>query len=184
MAWFLNGEEFSIGAHTHMYVFFSPTTPIGTASVVEQGMDWWFRYTYVGAPRELARSPETSLLLEEGVIAALKANRPDKAELIDAAAATVRAHGERMRFLLKFKETKAYVAETAFTISEREPAKVRTLRTEKSTGAMFDSPPILAIDARVHVNESLGIPFSEYAPCSERPPISKIVKWQGVVSPA
>lgn len=189
LAWFLNSENFSIGAHTHMYVFFSRSTPIGKTSVSIEGGDWWFKYTHVGAPRELTRTPETVRLLEEGVVAALKANRPDQAGLIDEAVAQVRTHGGGLRFLLKVKELRVFRFEAAVTIGDWkvEPTRLHVLRTDKQTGALADGPPFVVIgaeDARAHLAQALKTPPQDYQAVSARPPTSKLIKWMGVVDAA
>jgi hypothetical protein len=185
LAWYLNSEDFSIGAPTHLYVSFSPSTPLGKATIGSAGMQWWSKFAYVGVPRELTQSPETERLLEDGIVLALLAARPDKQALIESAAATVREHGRSLRFLLKVKETKAYCAEVSFTIGEfrKWPTQVHVLRLDKSSGAMTDAPPINVImpeEARAHVAEALKTPLQEYQRVAARPLTTKLVKFLGL----
>ncbi len=184
LAWYLNGEGFSIGAHTHMYVFFSPSTPVGEAKPTDYGGDWWQRYTHVAAPRQLTKTPGTDEKLRAGIVEALKANRPDQEGLIESAAATVMKHGANLRFLMQQKLTKSYKSEVTFSIGSwgREPTYVQVFRTDCSSNALMASPRIDTLSAEEafsHKAMALAIPVMEYAPIAAKPPISKQVKQNG-----
>ena len=45
IAWFLNGEGFSLGAYPQLYLLLTPTLVAGTVEVTDYGGDWWQRYT-------------------------------------------------------------------------------------------------------------------------------------------
>src|ERR1700734_3722569 len=53
IAWYLNGEEYSLGLHTASYICLTPSLPTNAIEVTNEGGDWWQRNTYVGIPKEL-----------------------------------------------------------------------------------------------------------------------------------
>jgi hypothetical protein len=51
VAWFLNGEGFSLGSFPALYVLFTPSLEIGSVQVTDDHGDWWHRYVHVGVEK-------------------------------------------------------------------------------------------------------------------------------------
>src|SRR5262245_46674294 len=83
IAWFLNGEGFSLGAYPQLYLLLTPTLDVGAIEVTDCGGEWWQRYTHVGVPCDFSSRADTAELVRQGTVAALKAIRPDLISLIE-----------------------------------------------------------------------------------------------------
>lgn len=142
MAWFLNGEGFSLGAYPALYLYFTPSLPPGTAQVTDYGGDWWQRYTHVGVTQSFPATDDADEVVMAGTVQALLAIRPDQAELIRNAEHLVRAHGEKLRFLLKRHETKKRTVEVSFSIAPwPQPSHLHVSVEDKISGAYSEAAP-------------------------------------------
>jgi hypothetical protein len=142
LAWFLNGENFSLGAYPSLYIFFTPTLEPGAVHITDYGGDWWQRYTHVGVSHDFPNL-EGSERVITGTIAALKAIRPDLETTIAGAEQTVRTHGDRLRFLLKSRQTKHFKIDISFNIAVwPQPSSLFVSLTDLSSGAFLEAPPI------------------------------------------
>jgi hypothetical protein len=143
IAWFLNGEGFSLGAYPALYLFFTPSLEPGTVQVTEYGGDWWQRYTHVGVSSDFPNVPDAQELVTRGTASALVTIRPDQSELIRHAEALVCKHGMQLRFLLKRHETKRKAVEISFNIAAwPNPSHMFISSTDKMTGAYAEAEPI------------------------------------------
>ncbi len=77
-----------------------------------------------------------------GIMACLKALKPEDSALIDRAAAIVSAGGSDCRFLLKVRESARQIVEISTTIgAPPEPSRLYVSVTDKATGAYREAPP-------------------------------------------
>lgn len=144
LAWFLNGEGFSLGAYPALYLLFTPSLEPGTIQVTDYGGDWWQRYTHVGVPPDFPNVDDAQECVMSGTVAALLAIRPDQSDLIRNADQLVRQRGEELRFLLKRKETKRQIVEVSFSIGvwPSYPSQLFVSRTDTLTGTYSEAEPI------------------------------------------
>jgi hypothetical protein len=143
LAWFLNGEGFSLGAYPSLYIFFTPTLKPGAVEVTDYGGDWWQRYTHVGVSQDFPNTPESSELVTARTVAALKAIRPDLKTAIESAEQTVRTQGNDLRFLLKSRQAKHFKIDISFNIAIwPEPSNLFVSLTDLSSGAFLETSPI------------------------------------------
>ncbi|GJL93502.1 hypothetical protein [Hyphococcus sp.] len=143
IAWWLNGEDISLGSYTALYIFFSPSIAEGAIHVSDYGGDWWQRYTHVGVPRTFPKVFDAKEIATSGTIAALKAIRPDKSELIENAVQTIVDNGEGTRFLIKLKERKDYRIEIAISIGVwPESSYFHVSLIDQATGEFLDAPAV------------------------------------------
>lgn len=144
LAWWLNGEGFSIGHTPALYVYYSSDLPAGTVEAKPPRFtpdDWWFREVTVGVPPGVPG--ETAVeAAERGLVTVLKALKPEDAAMIDRAADIVTTAGDDCRFLLKVKETARQIIEVSTTIAVfREPSLFYVAVTDKATGAYREAAP-------------------------------------------
>lgn len=143
MAWFLNGEGFSAGAYTALYLYFTPALPLGTTQVTDYGGDWWQRYTHVGVPPDFPNVPDASEVLMRGTVEALLAIRPDQSDLIRSAEKIIRANGAEMRFLLKRHQTKKRTVEVSFSIAVwPQPSHLHVSVIDGASGGYSEAAPV------------------------------------------
>jgi hypothetical protein len=143
LAWFLNGEGFSLGAYPELYIFFTTSIEPGAIKVTDYGGDWWQRYTHVGVTPDFPDDPESGKQIKYGTSAALTAIRPEKAELILDAAKIVDLYGADLRFLLKTRSTKRFKTEISFNIAAwPEPSSLFVSLTDLSNGEFLEATPI------------------------------------------
>jgi hypothetical protein len=143
LAWFLNGEEVSLGAYSALYILLTPSLAPGAVEITDYGGDWWQRYTHVGVPHDFPNTRDTSTIVMDGTVAAVKAIRPDLAAAIEEAAQIVRMHGDGLRFLLKSRQTKQFVLDISFNIAVwPQPSFLFVSITDRSSGAFFEALPI------------------------------------------
>jgi len=141
LAWYLNGEGFSLGAYHSSYVLFTSTLAPGIVQITDEGGDWWQRYTYVGVPKDFPNADAFELVVS-GTVAALKAIRPDLAATIQHAEQLAISHGDNLRFLVKTHQTKRFVVDISFNISVwPEPSFLFVSLTDRQTGAFLEAPP-------------------------------------------
>jgi len=144
LTWWLNGEGFSIGHTPALYIYYSTDLPAGTIKAEAPRYtpdDWWFRQVKVGVPKGF---PGENALQDaaDGLIAVLKALKPEDAAMIDRAAEIVTANGADCRFLLKVKDTAKQVIEISTTIGVfRQPSLLFVAMTDKATGTYREAPP-------------------------------------------
>lgn len=144
LAFWLNSEGFGIGHDPALYIHFDPETPAG--EIVAQPPkftpdDWWFRQVAIGVPDDFP-GPDAASRVPQGVVACLKALKPDDTDLIDHAAQIVSEHGSACRFLLKVKETAKELTEVSTTIGTwPEPSLLYVGLTDKATGTYREAPP-------------------------------------------
>jgi hypothetical protein len=141
LAWYLNGEGFSLGAYHSLYIFFTPTLASGAIQITDEGGDWWQRYTHVGVPQDFPNA-NTRELVVSGTLAALKAIRPDLTAAVQHAEQLAVAHGDDLRFLVKTHQTKRYVVEISFNISVwPEPSLLFVSLTDRQSDTFLEAPP-------------------------------------------
>ena len=142
LAWYLNGEGFSLGAYHSLYILFTSTLAPGAIQITDEGGDWWQRYTYVGVPEGFPNADAFELVVS-GSVAALKAIRPDLAAMVQHAQQLTVLHGDNLRFLVKTRQTKRFVVDISFNISVwPEPSLLLVSLTDRQSGAFLEAPPI------------------------------------------
>lgn len=143
LAYVLNGEGFSLGAYPALYVLFTPSLAPGEVQVTNFGGDWWQRYTDIGVPQEFCDGKNTFEIVTAGIVAALKKIRPDLEDLVDHAVATIRAHGDALRLLVRVREAKKFVVEVSFALlASPKPSLLYVSLTDRSTGEYLEAPPV------------------------------------------
>lgn len=143
MAWFLNGEGFSAGAYTALYLYFTPELPLGTTRVTDYGGDWWQRYTHVGVPPDFPNVPDASEVVIRGTVEALLTIRPDQSDSIKNAEKIVRASGAETRFLLKRHQTKKRTVEVSFSIAAwPQPSHLHVSVIDGASGSYSEADPV------------------------------------------
>jgi len=143
IAYVLNGEAFSLGAYPALYVLFTPSLEPGEVRVTDFGGDWWQRYTDVGVAHSFLDDPDAHKIITNGIVAALKAVRPDLEKVIDESATMVRNYGDELRLLVRVRETKHHVVEVSFGLSPHpKPSQLFVSLTDRSTGEYFEAAPV------------------------------------------
>ncbi|MBP2157477.1 MULTISPECIES: hypothetical protein [Asticcacaulis] len=141
LAWWLNGEGVSIGAHTALYVWFADDISVGRVDPTDRWCDWWFRYAKIGVNASFP-GIDAGTQIEEGIVAGLKAAAPALAETFDRGARTVKAHGDKLRFLLKERETKRYKMEVSCTLAAGPTNSLLYVSLQdKASGLYYEAPP-------------------------------------------
>lgn len=142
IAWFLNGEGFSLGAYPALYLYFTPSLPPGATQVTDYGLDWWQRYTYVGVTSSFLALDDADEVVIAGAVQALLTIRPDQSELICNAEHLVRTHGENLRFLLMRHETEKRAVEVSFSIAAwPQPSHLHVSVEDKVSGTYSEAAP-------------------------------------------
>jgi len=183
IAWFLNGEGFSLGAFPALYVLFTPSLEPGLVRVTDAGGEWWHRYAHVGVTADFLNRPYALDVVTRGIVDALLALRPDQADPIRRADMIVREQGDRQRFLLKCRDMAKLLVEISFNISTwPKPSHLFIAQIDKATGVYREADPI----ALGHYTEGFdlvsGIRLEDAANLKEthsRPAMSKLVKRRG-----
>jgi hypothetical protein len=143
IALFLNGEGFSLGAFPALYVFFTPALEPGEVRASDHHGDWWHRYVDVGVAAGFPDVPDTLDVVKRGIVDALLEMRREEADTIRRADTAARDHGERLRFLLKRRETKKLVIEISFNVCVWPgPSYLFIAHTDKLTGTYREADPI------------------------------------------
>lgn len=143
IAWFLNGEGFSLGAYPALYLFFTPTISSGAIQITDYGGDWWHRFTNVGVRPEFPNQLDASGLITHGTVAALKTIRPDLTTMIEHAERMVTDHRENLRFLVKSRQTKQFTVDVSFNIAcWPQPSHMFLSLTNRSDGTFLEAPPM------------------------------------------
>lgn len=144
LTWWLNGEGFGIGHTPALYVYYTSDLPVGEVEADAPRYtpdDWWFRKVRVGVPQGF---PGDSIVnaAEDGLVAVLKALKPENADMIDRAREIVSSTGDECRFLLKVKDSAKQIVEISTTIGVfREPSLFYVGMTDKATGFYREAPP-------------------------------------------
>jgi len=143
MAWFLNSLSFSLGPFPALYVSFTPSLEPGRVQVTNDQGEWWHRYIHVGVTVDFPNVPDTLEVVMIGIVEALLAIRPDQADTIRRADAIVREQRDRLRFLLKRRETKKLIVEISFNIEAwPKPSYLFISHSDIATGAYSEADPI------------------------------------------
>lgn len=157
LAWWLNGEGVSIGAHTALYVWFADDIPVGRVDPTDRWCDWWFRYAKIGVDASFP-GIDAGTQIEEGIVAGLKAAAPTLAETFDRGARTVKAHGDKLRFLLKERETKRYKMEVSCTLAAWPTNSLLYVSLQdKASGIYYEAPPAEAQTIYVDTSYFAGL---------------------------
>lgn len=175
IAFFLNGEGFSLGSFPALYVQFNPSMEPGSVRVTNEGGDWWQRYVHVGVAKDFLNNSDVFNTLANGIVDALSAVRPDQKGLIRRAAETVREHGADQRFLLKRSETAKLIVEISFNIATwPQPSQLFIAHIEKAN-------PIVLGHYAEGFSLAAGIRLMDATNLTERhrPALSKLVKPRG-----
>lgn len=197
MAMFLNGEGFSLGAHTALYLYLDPSLAPGTVQVTNEGGDWWQRYTHVAVPAHLLELPNVTETVMDATVAALQAIRSDLVAVVKEADRVVREQGKVLRFLMRTQETKRYIIERSFSIGVweramppqliKDPSRLFTSLTDRITGEFLDGPAqpmpfdhygAFMFNKLMRVSDIEATLDSFVA--RQRPPMSKLVKPRGL----
>lgn len=183
IAWLLNSEGFSLGAFPALYVLFIPTLDPGFVRVTNDGGEWWHRYVHVGVAADFLDRPDVNDIVARGIVDALIAVRPDQVDVIRRAEATVREHGEALRFLLKRRDTAKLVVEISFNIGAwPTPSHLIVAHIDKSTGTYREADPIALGSYFEGFDLVSGIRLVDAANMKEvdvRPTTSNVVKRRG-----
>jgi len=183
IAWFLNSEGFSLGAFPALYVSFTPSLPPGMVRVTGNHAEWWHRYVHIGVTADFPNGPNTLEVVRRGVAAALLAMRPDQVDLIDRADAIVRDQGNRLRFLLKRRETGKLIIEISFNIEPwPNPSWLYVSHTDKATATYREADPIALgwylegfdLVGSIRLQDAINLTEKPH-----RPVMSSVVKWRG-----
>ena len=143
LAYVLNGEGFSLGAHSALYILFTPSLAPGEIRVTDFGGDWWQRYTDIGVAPGFLDGASAFQNIATSVVAALKAVRPDLESMIDEAAKIVLTHGDELRLLARVRETKSVTVEVSFVLAPHpKPSQLFVSLTDRSTGEYFEAAPV------------------------------------------
>lgn len=144
LAFWLNSEGFGIGHDPALYIDFDPELPNGEIEAQPPKFtpdNWWFRNVAIGVPDNFPGADAASYAIQ-GVVACVKALKPEDTELIDCAARIVTEHGSACRFLLKVKETAKELMEVSTTIGTwPAPSLLYVGLTDKATGTYREAPP-------------------------------------------
>uniref|UniRef100_UPI002AFF34A7 hypothetical protein n=1 Tax=Devosia sp. TaxID=1871048 RepID=UPI002AFF34A7 len=126
------------------YVVYTPELPIDAVEAEAPRFtpdDWWFRRVRVGVPRDFS-AEDAEQIARRGLIACLKALKPEDSALIDKADEIVTTAGGNCRFLLKVRDLAKQTIEISTTINvHREPSLFYVAVTDKTTGAYREAPP-------------------------------------------
>jgi hypothetical protein len=143
MAWFLNGEDFSLGAFSALYVLFTPRLEPGTAQLTNDHGEWWHRYVQVGVTEDFPNVADALQVVMNGIVDALVVLRPDCVDTIRRAHSIVRKHRNDLRFLLLRRETKKLEVEVSFNIEAwPTPSRLFISYTDRATGAYSEADPV------------------------------------------
>ncbi len=143
MAWFLNGEDFCLGAYPALYLYFTPSLSVGAVVVTAEGGEWWQRYTHVGVPSEFPDVPDATEIVMRGTVDALLTIRPDQTSTIRMAEHLVRTQGATLRFLLKQRESRLRTVQVSFSISRFPlPSLLHVSIFDRIKGSYLEAPGI------------------------------------------
>lgn len=143
IALYLNGERYSLGAHSALYLFLTTALEPKTVKVTDEGAEWWHRYTHVGVPNGFPDFANASEIVVQATIDALKANRPDLTDMVESAARVTRREAENLRLLIKTRRTKKLIIDTSLAIDVwPRPSHLFLSLTELASGAYLEAPPI------------------------------------------
>jgi hypothetical protein len=157
LAWWLNGEGVSIGAHTALYVWFADDIAVGRVDPTDSWCDWWFRYAKIGVGVGFPGA-DAGNQIEEGIVAGLKAAAPALAETIDKGARTVKEHSGKLRFLLKERDTKRYKVEVSCTLEAWPMSSLLFVSLQdKESGLYYEAPPAEAQTIYVDTSYLAGL---------------------------
>lgn len=183
IAWLLNSEGFSLGSFPALYVLFTPSVAQGLVRVTNDGGDWWQRYVHVGVAADFLNGPDAHGIVTRGIVDALVAVRPDQVQVIHRSEATVREHGEGLRFLLKRRDTAKLVVEISFNIAVwAKQSHLFISHIEKATGIYKEADPIALGTYFEGFDLVSGIRLVDAANLKEvhaRPAMSNVVKRRG-----
>jgi hypothetical protein len=140
LAFYLNGEGYSLGTYSALYLLLTNALPHGTVRVTDDGGEWWQRYTHVGVPDSFPSDNGYEVAVG-ATVAALTTIRPDLASTVESAAAIVATHGEDLRFLVRRQNTKRYVIEISFNVATwPRQSHVFTSVEDRASGAFLEGP--------------------------------------------
>jgi hypothetical protein len=180
ITWLLNSEGFCLGAFPALYVLFTPSMEPGSVQATDKGGDWWQRYAYVGVTNDFPNIPDAYDKATRGIVDALIAMRPDLEEIIRFADATVREHGERLRFLLKRREMAKVCVEISFNIAVwPEPSYLFIAHIDKVDAIYREADPIALGSYLEGFDLVSGIRIEDASNLKKvliRAPVSKVVK--------
>lgn len=145
LAWWLNGEDVSVGSNHTVYVYLSTQHPEGSVEpgpLARDAESWQMRYVTVGVdPASL--TADTDRVAIDAVTRSLASLIPEQATLLAQAAETVDAAGADCRFLLRRKESAKEVLEVTSTIATWPAHSTLFVSlTDTATGSYRESPPL------------------------------------------
>ncbi len=143
LAWYLNGEGFSVGAFPALYILFTSSLAPGTIRMTNDGGEWWHRYIHVGVEPSFPSAPGALDIAMRGIDDALIAIKPEHVDTIKRADETVRQHGQHLRFLLRRHATKKFTSEISSNIAVwPKPSYLFVAKWGNETGAYAEAEPI------------------------------------------
>lgn len=164
LAWWLNGEDFSIGASPVLDLHFARLTQDRTPEQLVDGPLWWAkRYDLAG--HDLSPDDQAAIVqLRQRTVWALQRIVPDAADLVLEADRIVAEEGGFIRFLVRSKRFKHATLDVATTISDipQDDVLVASLR-EDAGGERVELPPFATgIYAEAPI-EARGVRMSDIA---------------------
>ncbi|MBM9463428.1 hypothetical protein JL108_08195 [Aeromicrobium sp. YIM 150415] len=145
LAWWLNGEELSVGSNHTVFVRLSTELAPGVAEpgALSRDADSWQKRDVAVGVDPASSADEADRVAMEAVELSLTALAPQHAGSIARAAETVREAGADCRFLLRRKETTKEVVKCSSTIATWPAAsRLFVSLTDKTTGEYREAPPI------------------------------------------
>lgn len=147
LAWYLNGEEISLGSFTALYINFRESLPAGDLQLrAKHPCDhstWWFQEIFCGVPEDVSTRPDCDDVLRDCIVRAIVLIRPEKEQTIRDAAALVQTHAAAMRFPIRMHSTRRFgVLHSASIAAWKQPSQLFLTVVEHGTGKLFEAPPI------------------------------------------
>lgn len=145
LAWWLNGEGYSVGSNHTVFVYLSTEHPEGYLDLgvsIHRGEGWQMREVTVGVGSEQLAFDADRVAID-AVERALSALNPQESGRVLQASKLVAGVGDGTRFLLRSKESVREVLEVCTTIATSPaPSRVTLSVTDMATGVYRESPAI------------------------------------------
>lgn len=180
LAWWLNGEELSIGASPVLDLHFESAAQGREQDGLIAGPLWWSkRYNLAGY--DLSPDDHGAMMqVRQRTVRALQRILPDATELIVEADRIVAEEGEYIRFLVRSKRFAGYTLEVATTIADisQDDVLVASLR-DQTGGERRELPPFATGMYAEAPIEAQGVRMSDIE-VTRLPDGSFTVEWKAV----